>query len=465
MTMYRPIAHSLFRAYDVRGVYGQNLTEHSAYLIGQAVGSELRDQGVQAVLLGRDGRLSSPSLAQAACEGLRQAGCHVIDLGMVPTPALYFAIQSGLAPNGLMVTGSHNPPDQNGLKIVIKGQCQYQGQIQRLYQRIVCNDLWEQPQQSRLVYANILPDYQRALSHGVHLQRPLRISVDCGNGVTALLAADLFRQLGCEVHPLFCEVDGRFPHHSPDPTAPANLHALQELVQARQLDLGIAFDGDGDRMIAVDGTGHILWPDRILMYLAQTVLPAHPGRMVVYDVKCTHRLHQAIHHAGGEPLMCASGHSLLKQTIRTHNAILGGEFSGHIVLRDRGMEYDDGMYIAARLLEALSHEADTPRAVFQRIPEDCSTPELKVCYPNYEAAQAALQRWQAGQCLHAERLVTLDGIRAEYADGWGLVRASNTSPCLTLRFEAASPERLAAIQDLFRADMQRLQLTTDTLPF
>ncbi|WGZ93066.1 MAG: phosphomannomutase/phosphoglucomutase [Candidatus Thiothrix putei] len=466
MSLPQPlISHSLFRAYDVRGVYADNLTEHSVRLIGQAIGSELRERGEQAVVVGRDGRLSSPALAQAAIEGLMAAGCRVTDVGLVPTPVLYFAVQSGLAPHGVMITGSHNPPDQNGIKIVINGECLYNERIQRLYERIIRGELWHQPTAGSVRTASILSAYQHTVCQQVHLQRRLRIGLDCGNGATALLAERFFRDLGCEVHPLFCEVDGNFPNHSPDPTQPANLQALQTLIRAQGLDIGIAFDGDGDRLIAVDGNGHILWPDRILILLAQAVLPQQPGRTVAYDVKCTYRLDQAIRDAGGIPGMCISGHSLLKKYIREHNAVLGGEFSGHIVLRDRGMEYDDGMYIAARLLEVLSQETATPAQVFARIPEGFSTPEHKVYFASYEAATAAMQCWIQDQQLQAQRLLTLDGMRAEYADGWGLARASNTSPTITLRFEADTPQRLEAIRALFRADIQRLQLTPEALPF
>lgn len=466
MTILHPIvAHSLFRAYDVRGVYADNLTERSVRLIGQAIGSQLRDMGEQSVLLGRDGRLSSPSLAQAAIEGLLETGCHVIDLGLIPTPVLYFAVQSGFAPHGVMITGSHNPPDQNGIKIVINGESLYNERIQRLYERIVRGELWHQPQAGKLQTASILHSYQHAICQQIHLQRRLHIGLDCGNGATALLAAHLFRDLGCEVYPLFCEVDGSFPNHSPDPTQPANLQALQTLIRQHRLDIGIAFDGDGDRMIAVDSSGHIIWPDRILMLLAQSVLREQPGRMVAYDVKCSHRLDQLIRQAGGVPAMCISGHSLLKKFVHDNNAVLGGEFSGHIVLSDRGMEYDDGMYIAARLLETLSHETVSPTEVFARIPEGYSTPELKLCFGSYEAANAAMDIWKQEQQLQAQRLILIDGIRAEYADGWGLARASNTCPCLTLRFEADTPEQLEVIRARFRADIQRLQLTTEPLPF
>ena len=462
---HNTIAHSLFRAYDVRGVYADNLTEHSAYLIGQAIGSQLRDLGTQSVVLGRDGRLSSPALAQAAAEGLLQAGCHVTDLGMLPTPMLYFAVQSGLAAHGVMITGSHNPPNENGIKIVINSECQYNEQIQRLYERIIRGELWHEPHAGTLQTANILPDYLQTICQQIHLQRRLRIGLDCGNGATALLAEQLFTAIGCEVHPLFCEVDGNFPNHSPDPTQPANLRSLQTLVREQALDIGIAFDGDGDRLIAVDGNGHILWPDRILTLLAESVLREQPGRVVAYDVKCTYRLDKAIRDAGGIPGMCISGHSLLKKYVRDHDAVLGGEFSGHIVLRDRGMEYDDGMYIAARLLEILSQETTSPAAIFARIPEGFSTPEHKLRFASYESATAAMAIWMQHQQLHAQRLMTLDGMRAEYADGWGLARASNTSPSITLRFEADTAERLEAIRAVFRADIQRLQLTTAALPF
>lgn len=465
MTILHSVAQSIFRAYDVRGVYADTLTEHSVRLIAQAIGSQLRDMGEQKVLLGRDGRLSSPSLAQAAIEGLLQTGCHVIDLGVLPTPALYYAVQSSLAPHGVMITGSHNPPDQNGIKIVIHGQSLYNESIQRLYERIVLGELWHQPKAGKLQQYSILSAYQQAICEQIQLQRRLRIGLDCGNGVTGLLGTALFRELGCEVHPIFCEVDGAFPNHSPDPTQPDNLLALQALVREKQLDIGIAFDGDGDRMIAVDGKGHILWPDRVLQLLAQSVLKQQPGRMVAYDVKCTYRLDHTIRSAGGIPAMCISGHSLLKKFVHENDAVLGGEFSGHIVLRDRGMEYDDGMYIAARLLEALSAETISPTEVFARIPEGYSTQEYKQCFDSYEAAHTAVEIWKQHQQLQASRIITLDGIRAEYPDGWGLARASNTCPCITLRFEADTPERLETIRQMFRADIQRLQLTTQALTF
>lgn len=465
MSIPQTVSYTLFRAYDVRGVYADNLTEHSACLIGQAIGSQLRELGGQAVVLGRDGRLSSPSLAKAVTDGLLQAGCHVTDLGLLPTPLMYFAIQSGIAPHGVMITGSHNPPNENGIKIVINGQCQYNERIQQLYERIVLNELWNQPLAGSLRHADILPLYREQFRQGIQLQRRLRIGIDCGNGATALLAGALFQSIGCEVHPLFCQVDGTFPNHSPDPTRPENLQALQALVRKQQLDIGIAFDGDGDRMIAVDNNGHILWPDRIIMLLAQAVLPENPGRTIAYDVKCTYQLERIIRAAGGNPVMCISGHSLLKKFIRERDAILGGEFSGHIVLRDRGMQYDDGMYVAARLLETLSRQQASSAEVFAGLPEGFSTPEHKLCFSSYETAHAAMALWKQSQQLHAERIIMLDGIRAEYADGWGLARASNTCPCITLRFEAETRERLEAIRALFRADIRRLDLTQGALPF
>lgn len=463
--LHNTVSHNLFRAYDVRGVYADNLTEHSACLIGQAIGSQLRDMGEQEVVLGRDGRLSSPSLARAVTEGLLQAGCHVTELGLLPTPVMYFGIQSGLAPNGVMITGSHNPPNENGIKIVINRECQYNERIQRLYERIILNELWNQPSAGSVRQTGILPAYLQHVRQDIRLHRRLRIGLDCGNGATALIAEQLFQEIGCEVYPLFCEVDGNFPNHSPDPTRPENLQALQKLVREKQLDIGIAFDGDGDRTIAVDSNGHILWPDRILMLLAQAVLPDNPQRTVAYDVKCTHQLDRIIREAGGNPAMCTSGHSLLKKFIREQDAILGGEFSGHIVLRDRGMEYDDGMYIAARFLEILSRQDASSAEVFAALPEGFSTPEHKLCFESYEAARAAMQIWQQDPQLQAGRTMMLDGIRAEYADGWGLARASNTCPCITLRFEAETETRLEEIRALFRADIHRLHLTTGTLPF
>lgn len=453
------ISPTIFRAYDIRGIYQEELTEDSARLVGQAVGSCIRDKHHgNTIVVGRDGRLSSPVLAAAVIEGLRYSGCHVVDLGIIPTPALYFAIQSGDIKHGIMVTGSHNPVHYNGLKIVVNGRNHHTHQIEALYQRIQQQQLFSQPAYSSLETQNALNYYVEAIQKDVDLQRPLRIGIDCGNGAAGLVADKLFRGIGCDVHGLFCELDGDFPNHSPDPTQPKNLQALQQLVTDKQLNLGLAFDGDADRVIAVDGNGHIIWPDRLLMLLAQHILPQHPGRTVAYDVKCSHHVQQSIRRAGGTPLMCVSGHSLLKEQMDQHDAILGGEFSGHIVLRDRSFYFDDGLYVAARLLEVLASSPLSPTEQLRQIPENYSTPEYKLYFRDCQAAEHAMQQWSDNENLQADRLIRIDGLRAEYTYGWGLARRSHTTPCITLRFEAETQEHLAVIQKRFRDDVLRLQL-------
>lgn len=453
------VSANLFRAYDIRGVADRDLTPAAAYQIAQAWVAELQAQASDApllVALGQDTRLSSPRLAAALQAGLLAAGADVVDLGTVPTPVLYFAVQQGIAPHGVMVTGSHNPPEHNGFKLVSHGQALYGAAIQTLYQRIQQQAFPDQVTPGKCYQHAILADYVSFITQHVQLARPLRVAIDCGNGVGGVVAESLFRALGCEVYPLYCEPDGHFPNHSPDPTQPESLRDLQALVQAQQLDIGLAVDGDADRLIAVDGAGTILWPDRLLMLFVRELLPQYAGRCVVYDVKCSHHLAPLIRAAGGEAVLCATGHSLLKKAVQQHNAVLGGEFSGHLVLRDQGVNYDDGLYAGARLLALLARLPDTPHAVFASLPSSVSTPELKLNFPDYQAAQAFMQRWQANPHLQAIRLITVDGLRAEYAGGWGLVRASNTSASLTLRFEADNTAELQRIQGYFRAELQRL---------
>lgn len=459
------ISPDIFRAYDVRGVYQQNFTEDCAYYIGQAFGSQLKELGENQTYLGRDGRLSSPSLFNATAEGLKKSGCSIIDLGLIPSPLLYFTTDTTLIKNGMVITGSHNPPHHNGIKLVINNQCQHGKQVKSLYHRITNNQLHHAIKQGSYTRKNILGDYLNFITSNIQLKRSLRIGLDCSHGATGVVAQAVFNGIGCEVLPINNDVNGHFPNHSPDPTVPENLTQLQQTVLEHKLDLGIAFDGDGDRIIAVDSKGNILWPDRILLFLTKYILPQHPNRAVVFDVKSTAELSNMVRAQGGQAKMCPTGHSLLKASIQENDAILGGEFSGHLILRDQGVNYDDAMYIAARMLAILSELPCSPTEAFSAIPDSYTTPEHRISFESYEAANQAMQCWYKDTSgLKASNIITLDGLRVEYENGWGLARCSNTSPDITLRFEARTARHLETIKEHFRKDIHRLRLA-NTVPF
>ncbi len=459
------ISPSIFKAYDIRGVVGATLDESSAYSIGQAFASEIRAQGGRAVALGRDGRLSGPTLARALADGLCAAGVDVIDLGTVPTPVAYFATHVPL--NGrhvdscIVVTGSHNPPDYNGFKMVLRGAAIYGEQIQALYRRIRANDFMT-GQGSYLAY-DIGQDYLERIVGEVKLARPLKVVIDCGNGVAGAFAPSLFKALGCEVQELFCEVDGHFPNHHPDPAHPANLQDVIKALANTDAELGLAFDGDGDRLGVVTKDGQIIYPDRQLMLFVRDVLTRHPGAQIIYDVKCTRQLAPWIRQHGGQPLMWKTGHSLIKAKLRETGAPLGGEMSGHVFFKDRWYGFDDGLYTAARLCEILAHAAD-PSALLNALPDSITTPELQLKLAEGENFALIEQLQQHADFAQAAEVNMIDGLRVEYADGFGLVRASNTTPSVIFRFEADSAEALVRIQNDFRAEILK-QKTEVQLPF
>ncbi|RTZ66868.1 MAG: phosphomannomutase/phosphoglucomutase [Aquificaceae bacterium] len=459
------ISKEIFRAYDIRGEIGKDFIPQDAYQIGLSIGSQLQSKQSPQVLLGRDARISSPELTKALTQGLLDTGCEVIDLGIIPTPALYFGLSHLHIANGLMVTASHNPANHNGIKMVMDNHPLSAAEIQCLYQRIASEDflLSTLPAQP-IIKQDILPAYSNAIINDVSLKRPLKIAIDCSNGVASLIAHDLFNRLGCEVHTLYCELDGTFPNHSPDPTKPENLQALQELVIRKQLDIGIAFDGDADRMIAVDKNGKILWPDRIMILLANSILKHYPNKKIAFDVKCSFLLPQAIKKAGGKPSMCISGHSSLKSHMKEIDAIMGGEFSGHIILRDRWSDYDDALYNAARLLEILSEFTLSPTQIFAEIADSYSTPEYHLYFDNALMAKEAIKNIREQALFPLAKHTLIDGLRIDYNDCWGLVRASNTSPTLSFRFEATTPQRLEMIQQQFR-DLLKRVISHLTLPF
>lgn len=453
---------TLFRAYDIRGVVDRDLTESAVNLIGQAFGSAARDRKQHTVVIGRDGRLSGPRLIAALTEGLLSSGVDVIDVGCVPTPVVYFAAEALGAHTCIAVTGSHNPPDYNGLKMVIGGETLYGDAIQDLRIRIEAGNFSHG--QGKRYSEDISERYLNRITEDVHLSRPLKLAVDCGNGVAGELAPRLIERLGCQVERLFCEIDGHFPHHHPNPSEPENLEQLIAQVRKHQLDLGLAFDGDGDRLGVVDGQGRVIWADRQMMLYASDVLSRQPGATILYDVKCSRHLGEQIAAHGGKPIMWKTGHSLVKAKMRETDAQLGGEMSGHIFFKERWYGFDDALYSAARLLEILSQDPRSPTEVFAELPDSINTPELNVHF-SQEGAHFAFMKKLAQQAHFGEaQLTTIDGLRADYPDGWGLVRSSNTTPSLVIRFEADDENSLARIQSIFREQMLAVDPKLD-LPF
>jgi len=444
------VSPGIFRAYDIRGIVGKTLTAEIVTKIGQAIGAEAGDRGQQTIAVGRDGRLSSPELSDALILGLRAAGRNVMDIGMVPTPVLYFATHELDAHNGVMVTGSHNGPEYNGIKIVLGDETLAEEAIQGLYQRVVKGDLGSG--QGTLESADVVAAYIRRISDDipVALGGAFKIVIDCGNGVAGAVAPQLIRALGHDVIEMYCDVDGRFPNHHPDPSQPENMQALIQRVQEEQADLGLAFDGDGDRLGVVDASGRIIWPDQQLMILARDVLTRNPGAQIIYDVKCSRHLGLAIEAAGGKPLMWRTGHSLIKRKMKECDAPLAGEMSGHIFFKERWFGFDDAMYTAARLLEVLMGMRRKPVDVFAELPPSVTTPELRVPLP--EPAHRPFMQSLGGKLASFKdaRVVDIDGFRVEFADGWGLVRPSNTAPALVVRFEADNDAAMHRIKEAFR---------------
>ena len=445
--MQTVLSPEIFKAYDIRGVVGRSLTPEIARQIGRAFGSEARQRGLPAVAIGRDGRLSGPALCEALSEGLRATGMEVIDVGAVTTPMLYFAAHELAASTGIMVTGSHNPPEYNGFKMVMAGAPVAESDIQALRVRIETGHFLNGA--GALRQESIEEAYLRRIVDDIRLARPLRIVVDCGNGIAGAYAPALFRRLGCTVETLFCEVDGRFPNHHPDPSVAANLRDLIRALAEGDGAIGLAFDGDADRLGVVTAGGRIIFPDRLLMLFAADLLQRHPGAEVLFDVKCTRHLSEWISAHGGRPSMWRTGHSLMKARMRETGALLGGELSGHFFFRERWYGFDDGLYAGARLLECLSRVED-PTATLESLPDSICTPELHL--PTAEGQSVALvdALRRNGGFAGARRIIDIDGIRVEYADGFALARPSNTTPVLVLRFEGDDRAALDRIQADFR---------------
>ena len=444
------IAASLFRAYDIRGVVGDTLTTESIHAIARAFAAEAAARDQYRVVIGRDGRLSGPELSSALRDGLVAGGLEVLDVGAVPTPVLYYATVALETGTGIALTGSHNPPDYNGMKMMIAGDTLSGDGIQALYRRIVSGDLASGSGSAREI-EDFVTTYLKRVFDDVKLARPLRIAIDCGNGITGAIAPSLYEGLGCEVHALYDEVDGNFPNHHPDPSNPANLQALIDTVRAKDLDVGLAFDGDGDRLGVIDSEGHIIWADRQMILYARSVLKDHPGAKIIYDVKCTSHLATAIAEAGGDGEMWKTGHSFIKGRMRERDAQLGGEMSGHIFFRDRWPGFDDGLYAGARLLELLAADERSSQEVFAELPDSVNTPEMNISFANEGDNFTFMEKLvEHARFDDARSVLRIDGLRVDYADGWGLARPSNTTPVVVTRFEADDEAALARIQNAFR---------------
>ena len=444
---------SIFRAYDIRGVVPTTLTAETAYWVGRAIGSQSLAQGEPNVSVGRDGRLSGPELVERLIQGVADSGCHVSDVGLVPTPALYYAANVLEGKSGVMLTGSHNPSNYNGFKIVIAGDTLANEQIQALHTRLKTNDLTSG--EGSITQVDILPRYYEEITRDIKLAKRLKVVVDCGNGAAGVIAPQLIEALNCEVIPLFCEVDGNFPNHHPDPGKPENLVDLIAKVKETGADLGLAFDGDGDRVGVVTNTGTMVFPDRLLMLFAQDVLTRNPAAEIIFDVKCTRLLTPLIKEYGGRPLMWKTGHSLIKKKMKETGALLAGEMSGHIFFKERWFGFDDGIYSAARLLEVLSKQQMSAEELFETFPNDISTPEINIDVTD-ESKFSIIDALHDAQWGDDAKLTSIDGVRVDYPHGWGLVRASNTTPVLVLRFEAESETELQRIKDVFHAQLKRV---------
>ena len=452
---------TIFRSYDIRGIVSKDLTADVVYQLGRAIGSKAYDEGQQTVIVARDGRKSGPELSAALCRGLMDSGRDVLDIGMVPTPLLYFATNFLGSSSGVMLTGSHNPPEYNGLKIVIAGKTLSGVEIKALRDRVSSGDLL-QGEGSR-TEQDLLADYLNRIADDLHIARPLKVVIDCGNGVAGLVAPSLLKLLGCQVVELYCDVDGDFPNHHPDPSKPENLRALIEEVRSRQADIGIALDGDGDRIGVIDSQGNIIWPDRLLMLFAIDLLIRQPGADIIYDVKSSRHLAGQILSNGGRPLMWKTGHSLIKAKMQETGALLAGELSGHIFFKERWYGFDDGLYACARLLEILAADPRSSAEVFADLPESVSTPELSMAMQEGENVEL-IKKMMASGGMQGAKLIQIDGIRAEFEYGWGLVRASNTMPAVIFRFEAEDEKGMKRVQDVFRQQLLSIDPGLD-LPF
>lgn len=455
----------VFRAYDIRGIVAKELAENEFYTLGLALGLELKSIQRESAFIARDGRLTSLALSTALGEGLMAQGINIVDLGAVTTPMLYFATHTENIDSGFIVTGSHNPSEYNGLKMVLAQKTLVHTDIERIYKLVVAlqNDSKEHCARGKYTCKDIFYSYKKRILGDIKLQRPLKVVVDCGHGIASPFVPDVLTALGCEVIPLYCNVDGNFPVHHPDPTVEANLLDLRQAVLLNQADIGLGFDGDGDRLGVLHEKGEIIWPDRLIMYYIQDILPRYQGAKIVFDVKCSKKLIDKIRELGGQPLMCPTGHSIVKSIMREENAPLAGEMSGHLFFKDRWFGFDDALYSACRLLELISQHNESVSEQFLNIPLFPSTPELKIPVEDEQKFEL-IKRFSDEIMLTDADVISIDGVRIEFANGWGLLRASNTTPCLVARFEADSTEALQSIQTFFKDTLLKLSAEL-ILPF
>ncbi len=455
------IPREIFKAYDIRGIVGKALTAKNVEAIGHAIGSEARARNLTCIAIGRDGRLSGTELSQALARGIQKSGINVIDTGMVATPMLYYAAHELCQYSGVMVTGSHNPPEYNGFKIVLGGETLAANTIQALRLRIENDDLsFGHGNYTEHVMSDA---YLNRITSDVKLARPMKIVVDCGNGVAGAFATTLYRNLGCEVIELFCEVDGSFPNHHPDPSVPENLRDVVHALATTDAEIGLAFDGDGDRLGIVTKDGSIIYADRLLMLFAADVLSRNPDGKIIFDIKCTRNLAPWIKQHGGTPIMWKTGHSFIKAKLIETNALMAGEMSGHIFFKERWYGFDDALYAGARLLELLSHETDISAALHD-LPDSISTPELQIHVAEGENHTLITELQNNARFNNALEIISTDGVRVEYQDGFGLARASNTTPVIVLRFEADNETALERIQQDFRDNILQAKPNA-VLPF
>ena len=456
MTTYNivtTIPQEIFRAYDIRGIVNEGLTPDNVYTIGLAIGSEAIKCGITKLAVGRDGRISGPELLQALEAGILASGCDTVNIGEVTTPILYYMAANMPSGSGIMLSGSHNPPNYNGIKMVLGGKALYEEAIQDLYRRIIKQDFTFGTGSAE--QAAIIDKYVQHITSDVKLAKPLKVVIDCGNGVGGKVAPALFRALGCEVVELYCEVDGNFPNHHPDPSVPKNLVDLIALVKEQHADLGLAFDGDADRVGIVTETGEIIASDRLLMLFAIDLLTRHPGATIIYDVKCTRHMATQIAQHGGVPMMYKTGHSLVKAKMQELGTLLAGELSGHIFMKERWFGFDDGLYVAARFLELLAGSNQTCGGIFAQLPNSINTPELKIAIPEAQKF-VFMQQLSANAKFPGAVVNYIDGLRVDYPDGFGLIRPSNTTPVLVLRFEGETQEALVRIEDAFKTQILAL---------
>lgn len=458
----KTIPNGIFRTYDIRGIVGKELTVDSIYTIGLAIGSEAIDRGQKRIAIGRDGRLSGSDFLHAMAAGIMKSGCDVINIDEVTTPILYYATNVlDNTTSGIMITGSHNPPEYNGIKIVLGAVTLCEEAIQDLYKRIIANNFHFG--EGKEQHMNLLDQYIKRVTDGIKLVKPLKVVIDCGNGVGGKAAPKLFKALGCEVIELFCEVDGHFPNHHPDPSIMENLKDLINTVKTHNADIGLAFDGDADRIGVVTSKGDIILPDRLMVLFARDVLTRYPEAAIPFDVKCSRHLANEIAKSGGKPVMIRTGHSLLKAKINELRSPIGGELSGHIFFKERWYGFDDGIYVAARLLELIAKDGRSSADVFAEVPNSINTPELKLNIPEDKKFKL-IESFIKKSLFDDAKITTIDGIRVEFKDGFGLMRASNTSPAITFRFEGDTKESLVRIEKAFKDQILALDNTLK-LPF